>query len=123
MTVSMPRFESDTFRPKRHPCSVFMPSSAINDWTISKSMPSLKIHALVSPLVSYTGGGPFLYKNLGSYVISEVVGALVVDSILRTLVSRGPGIESHGLPFLIHSYKKVGACAKYSGGLNWRNGY
>jgi hypothetical protein len=46
MTVSMPRSESDTFRPKRHPCLDFHATApTINDWIVLNYVPILKNRA------------------------------------------------------------------------------
>jgi hypothetical protein len=122
MIVFVPRSKSDTFWPKRHPCLGFCAiSPTINDWTVLKSVPK-SISKFVPKYVPYRCARshmsllcselwrtPLLILKIGGYAISEVVGALVREAILRhRLLGRFRGQIPRTPPFLAYSCNHFG---------------
>jgi hypothetical protein len=55
--------------------------------------------ALGSPMSCTLAGSPLFIIFWGGYVITEVVGTLVIGGYSKSLVGGGPRIESRRLPF------------------------
>jgi hypothetical protein len=69
--------------------------------SIQKSILACLVSSLSSLCTKILNEAPY-YKKNGGYFITEVVGALVGGAKFRAIgFSGGPGIESHGLHFVL----------------------